>query len=434
MPDTQPTRRTFLATSAAVAAGGALLRDRALAAPDSSAADRVILGVMGVAGRGTTLATTFAELPNVEVKYVCDVDEKFAAMCASRVSEVTQKHPETVGDYRRILDDKDVTALVIATPDHWHAPAAIAACGAGKHAYVEKPCCHNPREGELLVEAAQKHNRLVQHGTQRRSWTKVAEAIAKVRAGEIGKVRFVRGWYVAGRGETGKRTPAQAPAWLNWDLWQGPAPRRPYTENVVHYKWHWFWHWGTGELGNNGIHSLDLCRWGMNVDYPVRVTSGGGRYYFDDDQETPDTQNVTFDFGDDRGVIVWEGRSCQPGNIDGADFGATFYGDKGRVVIAGGNEYKVFDPNNKELSSASGSAPEALHAQNFIDAIRGKEKLVAPIDEGVKSTLLCHLGSIAHRTGRTVNLDPQTHQLAGDDKDQAALWSREYEKGWEPKV
>ena len=433
-PDSAPltNRREFLRNTAAVGAGlSALAHAPALRAADGAANDKIVIGVMGM-GRGSALANGFAALPGATVKYVCDVDEALAGRAADAVAEIQKTRPEAVKDFRRILDDKDVAALAIAAPDHWHAPAAILACSAGKHVYVEKPCTHNPHEGELLLQAARQHKRVVQHGTQRRSWEKVVEAVEKTRAGEIGKVRFVRGWYTNRREETGRRTEAPVPPGLDWDLWQGPASRRPYTANVHPYKWHWFWHWGTGELGNNGIHALDICRWGLGVDYPVRVTAGGGRYFYADEQETPDTMNVTFDFGKDKGCIVWEGRSCLPYGLEGSSFGIGFYGDNG-TIVSDGNGYKQFDANGKQTADVSGSGADAPHLQNFLAAIRGEAKLVAEIEEGVKSVLLCHIGNIAYRTGRTVNCDGATGKIVGDPEAEA-LWGREYEKGWEPKV
>jgi predicted dehydrogenase len=381
-------------------------------------------------GRGTELALSLAALPGAVVRYVCDVDADHVRRSAAIVAEKQGIEPKAAGDFRRVLDDKSIDAVAIATPDHWHSPAAILACAAGKHVYVEKPCCHNPHEGELLVEAARKYNRVVQHGTQRRSWPKNVEAIERVKSGDIGRVLFSRGWYTNDRPETGRRTPAAVLSGLDWELWQGPAPRRPFTENVVHYKWHWYWNWGTGELGNNGIHALDVCRWGLGVDHPRRVTAGGGRYFFHDDQETPDTLSVTYDFGDKE--IVWEGRSCLPRGIEGSQFGIAFYGDKGTIVIDGGG-YKLFDPKGKQVESQSGPGGNGEHLQNFIDCIESGKRPNAPIDEGFKSVLLCHLGNIAWRTGRVINCDPQTGQIHGDPE-AAGLWRREYEKGWEPKV
>ena len=405
--------------------------------PAAPAPERVIVGVMGMGGRGTELATEFATRPGVVVRYVCDVDEDRAARAAAAVAERQggrdDAAPKALRDFRRILDDKEVGVFVVAAADHWHAPAAILACAAGKHVYVEKPCCHNPHEGELLVAAARKYKRVVQHGTQRRSWPKNVEAVELVRSGGIGRVLFSRGWYNNVRPSIGRGREGPPPAKLDYALWQGPAPDRPFRHNILHYNWHWFWHWGTGECGNNGVHALDVCRWGLGVDYPERVTAGGGRYYHDDDQETPDTHSVTYDFGE-KGMIVWEGRSCHPRGFEGSTFGIAFYGDDGTVVIDGGG-YKLIDPKGKVAKEESGPGANAEHMQNFLDCVRGEAgaKLSAEIEEGYKSTLLSHLGNIAYRTGRTVDLDPRTHHIVGNPEAQA-LWRREYRKGWEPKV
>ena len=399
--------------------------------PKPAKVDPLVIGVMGTAGRGTELASEFATQPGSMVRYVCDVDENNAARCARAVKERQEIEPSVVKDFRRILDDKSVDALVIAAPDHWHAPAAILACAAGKHVYVEKPCCHNPHEGAMLVVAARTYGRTVQHGTQRRSWPKNVEAIELVKSGGIGKVLFVRGWYNNQRPSIGRGKPAPVPPKLDWTLWQGPAPEREFRDNYVHYNWHWFWHWGTGELGNNGVHALDVCLWGLDVDYPKSVTAGGGRYYHDDDQETPDTLSVTYDFGD-KGMIVWEGRSCHPLGFEGSGFGAAFYGSEGTVVIDGGG-YKVLDNKGKVTKTVGGNGGNAEHVVNFLECARTGKRPVADIETGYKSALVCHLGNIAYRTGRTVNLEPKTHRITGD-KAQEALWRREYRKGWEPKV
>lgn len=396
-----------------------------------SKVDPLVVGVMGTNGRGTELAVEFATQPGSVVRYVCDVDENAATRCAKAVNGRQEVDPLVVKDFRRILDDQSVDALVIAAPDHWHAPAAILACAAGKHVYVEKPCCHNPHEGEMLVAAARKYNRVVQHGTQRRSWPKNVEAIDFVRGGGVGKVRFVRGWYSNQRPGIGRGKSVPVPPKLDWDLWQGPAPAREFRDNFVPYHWHWFWNWGTGELGNNGVHALDLCLWGLGVDYPRRVSAGGGRYYHDDDQETPDTLSVTYDFGD-KGLIAWEGQSCHPLGFEGSGFGAAFYGSEAVVVIDGGG-YQILDLKGKVVKTVGGNGGNAEHVTNFIECTRSGNRPVADIEIGYRSTLVCHLGNIAYRTGRTINLDPQMHRIAGD-KDQQALWRREYRKGWEPKV
>jgi predicted dehydrogenase len=325
-----------------------------------------------------------------------------------------------------------VDALLIATPDHWHAPAAILACAAGKHVYVEKPCSHNPREGELLVEAAKKHGRVVQHGTQRRSFPSHIEAVDALRKGAIGRVLEARCYYLFNdRPTIGRGKPAPVPDHLDWTLWQGPAPEREYRDNYHPYHWHWFWQWGTGEVGNSAVHTVDIARWGLGVDYPVQVSAIGGRLRYDDDQETPDTTNILFKFAEGP-ILTWEGRSW--GGKSPADVNSqiVFHGDKGTLAISG-KDYAIFDPSGLEAGKGSSDDRNTAHLQNFFDAIRGSAKLNAPIEEGVKSTLLSHLGNISYRTGRTLAFDPKTRRIVGD-KEAEGQWSREYRSGWEPKV
>ena len=423
------TRRDFLKQGSLVGAGIA-----AYAAPTGARAaqpsEKVILGVMGVNGRGTDLVKGFAAAGGAEVAYVCDVDDRAIAKAIAALDGKQTKKPQGVGDFRRILEDPNVDALVIAAPDHWHAPATILACDAGKHVYCEKPASHNAREGEMMVAASRKHKKVVQLGTQRRSMPAVVEAIRKVHGGAIGRVLFSRGWYNNTRPTIGHGKEAPVPGWLDFSLWQGPAPERAFRDNLVHYNWHWFWHWGTGELGNNGIHALDVCRWGLGVDYPTRVSAGGGKYRFEDDQETPDSHVVTYDFGDKS--ITWEGRSWHRRGFEGSMFGIAFYGENGSVVIDG-SDYRVYDAKDKEVEKVPGSGSDTPHLQNFLECVKSGKRPNADIEDGHKSTLLCHLGNIAYRTGHTLNLDPKTGHILGD-RDAANLWGREYRKGWEPKV
>jgi predicted dehydrogenase len=420
-------RRHFLGSAAALAAG-TLARSSAA----SGAQEKLVVGVMGMGGRGTTLATGFERLPGVEVAYVCDVDRQRVERAAQAVEQVEGKPPKVVGDFRRILDDKDVDVLVIAASNHWHAPAAILGCSAGKHVYVEKPCSHNPHEGELMVAAARKHDRRVQMGNQRRSREKIIEGIQAVREGIVGRVYLARSWYNNNRPSLGRGQETAPPEHLDYELWQGPAPRRPYRDNVIHYNWHWFWHWGNGELGNNGVHTIDVCRWGLGVDYPVHVTSSGGRYQFQDDQETPDTHVVAFDFPD-RKTITWTGLSCNRHRPEVAGAVAAFHGEKGTVLIME-DGYLVLDEQDKEIRrERGGRGGEAEHLANFVEAIRSGAPLNSEIEEGHQSTLLCHLGNIAHRTGRSVKCDPHNGRIL-DDAAGMRLWQREYASGWEPRV
>lgn len=421
-------RRVFIGRAAATA--GAIGFSSSLLRAADSPANRVVIGIMGLE-RGRALAKSFDSLPGVEIRYVCDVDQNRLTRAKEEFTKPGKSYPEAVGDYRKILDDKEVDALVCAAPNFWHATATIHGVQAGKHVYVEKPCCHTPREGELMVEAARKYNRAVQVGSQRRSGTTVTEAMALLHAGELGRVYTARAFYGADRKSIGIGKEVPIPQTLDYELWQGPVPRRPYVDNRVPYNWHWFWHYGNGELGNNGIHSIDLCRWGLGVDFPVRVTSAGGRYCYQDDQETPDTHTACFEF-EDRKLITWVGHSCNKHNEK--DF-VTFYGDKGALKIGVEGGYTLFDANDKEIKKQQGTRGDIEHIQNFLAAIRDDKPLSlnAEIEKGYKSTLLCLLGNIAHRTDRALTCDPKTGHVM-NNPEAMKLWEREYAPGWELKV
>ena len=452
-------RREFVARGAAAGLGlttwGAIPPLRNNPAPS----DKVNVAVMGVNSRGFVLAQSFANA-GAEVSYICDVDSRAVEAAIAGVSEPRQtparegqpsrtlprlqeQRPQGVTDLRRALDDNDVDVLVIAAPDHWHAPAAILALKAGKHVYIEKPCSHNPLEGEMLVRAQANYGRLVQMGSQQRSAPESISAIRQIREGLIGRPYYARTWYANTRGPIGRGSVAPVPDWLEYDLWQGPAPRTPYRDNVVHYNWHWFWRWGTGEINNNAAHELDIARWALGVDYPTRVTSAGGRYHFDDDWECPDTQVASYDFEDGK-TITWDGRSCNGRTVEGRGRGTAIHGTEGTVVLDRSG-YVAYDNDNNEIGSemrpVAGSALDTsgagdltdIHIANFLASIRGEDTLNAPIEDGRKSILLCHLGNIAQRTGRSLQCDPTTGHIL-NDIEAMLLWTREYEPGWEPTV
>lgn len=423
----QLSRRRFLEWSAGT--GLAACAAAVSAQPARSAADTLQVGVMGINGRGRDLAKGFASRPGVEVSYVCDVDTRAVTSTMAALKDIQPREPQGVGDFRRMLDDPAVDVLVVAAPNHWHAPATILGCAAGKHVYVEKPCSHTAEEGELAVAAARKAQRVVTTGTQRRSWGAIVEAMGKLREGAIGKVRFARSWYRSRRPSIGRGQPGDPPAWLDYELWQGPAPRRPYKDNLIHYNWHWHWHWGNGELGNNGVHALDLARWGMGVDFPTRVTSSGGRYRFDDDQETPDTHLVTFEFGPR--AITWEGLSWSPHGPGGSAFGATFHGDDGTLELFDIG-YRIYDMQSKLVAEQSGTGGDLEHIDDFLRCVREGGRPTADIEEGHRSALLCHLGNIAYRVGRDLEIDPSNGHPREDAA--VAMWGREYAPGWRPEV
>jgi predicted dehydrogenase len=405
--------------------------------------DRIGIAVIGANGRGSGMAAIFAKQANTEVVYLCDVEDKARQKGISAVVATGKIAPKGVNDFRTILDDKNLDAVYIATPDHWHAPATIICCAASKHVYVEKPLAHNPHEGEMAIAAARKYNRVVQMGAQRRSWKLLTEGINELKGGVIGKVHMVKCWYTNSRKSIGIGKETAVMPGLDYDLWQGPAPRMPYKDNLIHYNWHWFWHWGTGEALNNGTHEIDVARWGLGIDYPLRVNSTGGRYFFQDDWQTPDTQLITFDCPE--ATVIWESRSCNPFKVEGADRGVLFYGEKG-VMLTGHDGYNIYDEKGnilKEIKSTAvidgrnTSTPneglDSVHIANFLESIRLSKRPNADVEIGFKSTLWVQLGNIAHRVANTLNIDQANGHIVGD-KEAMELWSRQYQPGWEPIV
>lgn len=402
------------------------------------------VAVTGVNSRGSQHIQALAKIPNVEIAYICDVDANALAKGVElAVKSGSQKPPVGLKDFRKALEDKSLDAVTIAMPDHWHTPAALLSLQAGKHVYIEKPGSHNPAEAELLVEATKKYGKVVQMGNQRRSWPRVQEAMKELHSGAIGRVYYARAWYTNTRKSIGYGKPAPVPEWLDFELWQGPAPRAEFKDNLIHYNWHWFWHWGTGEIVNNGVHFLDLARWGLQVDHPTKVYSSGGRYHFQDGWETPDTQIASYDFGDGKSIL-WEGRSCNARDINGMGSGVSFHGENGTLELLN-NSYKIYDNANKLVKSAeptsnivvnqqgAGFDMDVDHFKNFIDAIDHGQSLISPYPEIKKSVLLCHLGNISYRTGRALSINTETGRIE-NDADAMKLWGRSYQPGWEPKL
>lgn len=387
--------------------------------------DRLRVAVIGINGRGKDHISGFMKHENVEVATLCDVDKVVLQERATDFEKKYGKKVQTEQDLRKVYEDKTIDAVSIATPNHWHALAAIWACQAGKDVYVEKPACHNLYEGRKLVEAATKYNRIVQHGVQLRSSAAIQEAIKHLRDGLIGKVYMARGTVYKWRPDIGNLGPSAVPEGLDWDLWQGPAKAREFSKNYVHYNWHWFWDYGNGDIGNQGVHETDLCMWGLDVGLPEVITSTGGKYLWNDCKETPEVLTSTYQYPKEGKVIQFEVRPWMTNKEDGIEVGNIFYGDKGYMVINGYNDYKTFLGRNREPGPARNAGGD--HYKNFVDAVRAKNKalLNGPIETGHLSASIAHLGNISYRLGRTLKFDPKTETFPGD-KEANAMLSRKY--------
>lgn len=437
-------RRKFIKSAAAGSAGLALTQNLEAFAILKSypVKDKYRIAVMGVNSRGLDHIRAFASQANAEIAYLCDVDQRAiekALEVAAKAGQTTK--PKGISDFRKALDDPSVDALTIAAPDHWHAPAALLGLKAGKHIYVEKPGSHNPAEAELLVQAMSKYKGIVQMGNQRRSWPRVIEAIQALHGGVIGRVYYARTWYTNMRPSIGKGKVVPVPANLDYELWQGPAPRKPYKDNLIHYNWHWQWHWGTGEVVNNGTHFIDVARWGLQVNYPKKVYSTGGRYQYQDDWETPDTQLATFDFEEGK-TIAWEGRSCNQRSINDMGSGVSFHGERGTLEIRD-NSYKIFNEKGELIKNVEPSTNVVVtqkgpgfdldkdHVANFLQCIETGKVPNSIYSESYKSVLLCHLANISYRVGRSLQCDVKNGHIQNDNE-AMKLWSREYETNWKP--
>ena len=443
MSEVDQSRRGFIRSGVSLAALGAVGGCATTSAQVFGANDRLNVAVMGVRSRGKALIFGFAKM-GARVTHIVDVDMRVLDEVSGEMASKGLPAPKRDRDVRRVLADKDVDALVIATPDHWHAPAAMLALQAGKHVYLEKPSSYCPREDELLVAAQARYGKVVQMGNQQRSAPESIELVTRVAEGEIGDIYQAKTWYANDRGSIGNGTRMPAPDWLDWELWQGPAPRRAYQDNLVHYNWHWFWHWGTGETCNNAAHELDIARWAMGLGNPVRVTADGSRRFrIKDDWEMYDTMELKLDYAGDRS-ITWSGHSCNKAPTFGRTRGTQLLGTKGWAIVDRSG-YEIYntagervDERKRKATSAANSADligadelTDLHIENFIDTVRGKAASQhSPIREGAVSTLMCHLGNLAYRTNGTLLIDPETGRPSSTRA--MELWEREYETGWAP--
>jgi predicted dehydrogenase len=425
-------RRTFL-KGVGVGAAAMALGTRPARAADPG---RFVVGVIGPGGMGSNHVRNLTARKDVDVAYVCDVDQKRLATAGEMVTSATGKAPKAVKDMRQVLDDKAVHAVFIATPDHWHAPAAILALDAGKHVYVEKPCCHNIREGRLMADAVKRSGKLLQVGTQSRSTAVVMEAMQRIREGEIGEVLVAKAWNSQRRGSIGKTRPSDPPTDLDYDGWVGPAPMVPYRSNMLPGVWRWWYDFGCGDIGNDGVHDIDVACWGLGATtHPTSATCFGGKYFFDDDQQFPDTQYAIFEYpaeGPPEGrkkQLIFEQRDWSPYVQEGYENGAAFYGKTGMLIIGHTVGWKLYGERNKLIAEKTGSADLGAHHTNFFDCIRGDQKqLNADITAGRLSATLVHLANISARVGSTLRFDPQKEQVT-NNPEANALVRRKYRDG-----
>jgi predicted dehydrogenase len=429
-------RRNFLKNSAgasAVAAVGLGVLARSTASW-AGANDKIRVACIGIKGRGQSHIGAFTGMEGVEVATLCDVDERlFAERVKSFFTDKQLKEPKLETDMRKVMDDPTIDAISIATPNHWHSLAAIWGCQAGKDVYVEKPCSHNISEGRKLVEAARKYDRIVQHGTQSRCSPGIREGIQKLHDGAIGDVYMGKAMCYKWRNTIGKTPDTDPPEGVHYDLWLGPAPKRPFSENRFHYNWHWHWDYGNGDIGNQGVHEMDMVRWGLGVQLPTKVSCMGGHFMFDDDQETPNTQLASFWYPDKgpKGVmLVFEVRhwiTNYEGGVGEApnnNVGTLYYGSEGYMAMKA-DGYQIYLGKNREPGESRYGTFSPF--QNFVDAVRSRkrEDLMAEVEEGHYSSALCHLANISYRLGRSVEFDPSTETFKGD-ADANALLTRNY--------
>jgi predicted dehydrogenase len=422
-------RRTFMGQNLAAGAGLFLA-----GTAQAKAEDVLSIGFIGPGGMGTNHLKLLVQRKDVRIDYLCEPDANRLASAVKVVKDATGKEPKAVKDLRQVLDDKSIQAVWIATPDHWHGPATILACDAGKHVYVEKPCSHNIREGRLMIESARRNKRIVQVGTQSRSSDHIMEAMKRIQAGAIGEVLVAKAWNSQLRRDIGKLKPSNPPEALDYDLWVGPATMRPYQANMLPGIWRWWFEFGTGDAGNDGVHDIDIARWGLGVNqHPSVVSALGGKNFFQDDQQFPDTMYCTFEYPatSSKGTtkqLIYEHRIWSPYVQEGHENGNAFYGTKGMLILGKGSGWQMFGPKNKLMEEMKGRFDLPAHHQNFLDCVRSGKMPNGDIAEGHLSAALAHLGNIAIRTGRMFHFDPEK-ELVTDSPEANKLVRRTYREG-----
>ncbi len=414
-------RRVFV--GAAGAAASHVVARRA-----AGANDKIRVAILGVNGRGKDHMQGIMSQPDAEVVAFCDPDLAVAEKSAALFEKRYGKKVEIVQDFRMALERKDIDAVTVATPNHWHSLATILACQAGKDVYVEKPGSHNVFEGRKMVEAAHKYNRIVQHGVQLRSSEALREAVDHLRKGVIGNVYMSRGLVFRWRPSIGKKGVEPVPANLDYDLWTGPAEMEPFSRRIVHYNWHWTWNYGNGDVGNQGIHETDMCMWGLGVDtLPAKITAMGGKFLFDDDKITPEVLTTLYHYPEQKKLIQFEVRPWHTNDEGGATVGNIFYGSEGYMVVKGYDTYETFLGQKKE--KGPGRKAGGDHYANWIKAVRSRktEDQNGPVETAHLSSALAHLGNISYRLSRVLTFDPAKEQFVGD-KEADRLLTRKYRK------
>lgn len=436
-------RRQFLKdTSGAVATTAATLAALNLdQVAKAAASERLRVGCVGVGGRASYLLKTFASLKEVELTAIADLDSRKLPEAIATVEKLQGKKPRAEADFRKLVDDPNIDALVVGTPDHWHAIPTILACLAGKDVYVEKPDGHNMVEGQRMVQAMRKHKRIVQMGTQARSSSHFQSAMEYIRSGKLGKCLFAKAWESARQGSIGRPADSEPPEGVDYDMWLGPAPKRPFNIRRFHGNWRWFFDYGTGDLGNDGVHRLDFARWALStaveaageapLGMPLTVSAAGGKWYFDDMQEWPDTLQLNYEYPGKPGkILTYEMRVWCPYNQFEESEGAVVYGDQGYIIL-GNNRWRAFGPKDKLLAEGSGDNDGRAHIQNFVDCVKSRKKPNADLETvGHPSSILCHAGNIAWRTGHKLTLDLATETFIDDVAANALRTRTEYRKPW----
>lgn len=439
-------RRTFIKQASASAAALSLGGLTATAQSYNriiGANERINVAIIGCQRRYGGLLDSISKTPNTQVVFVSDVNQQRQNKAIEKVAKVMGQKPQGEKDMRKIMENKEVDATFHATPDHWHAPGSILSMQGGKHVYVEKPCSHNPAEGEMLIAWQKKTGLQVQMGAQQRSSQESQEIIQAIHEGLIGEAYHATAFYSNNRGRVPDANKIPVPDYLDWELFQGPAPRTDFIDIVGDYNWHWYWRWGTAETGNNATHEFDIARWALQVKFPEEVRVNSAKNHFKDDPWTMyDTMYATLKFPGGK-VINWDGKSRNANPTYGGGRGTVIYGTKGSVFVDRGH-YKHYDRDGKlvtEKVSGGDEAGTALggggsltdrHVRNFFEAIRGKAKLACPIDEGAISTNLCHYANTSSREGdAALAIDPQTGKYK-NKKIMKKYWGRDYEKGWAP--